>query len=196
MTLLALIRHGPTAWNRERRLQGRCDIPLDAAGRAEVAGWRLPPALAAFDWVSSPLARARRTAAILAGGAAPAEPALIEMDWGAWEGRRLAELRAELGPAMAANEARGLDFRPPGGESPRMVQQRLAPWLAAVGARGRPVAAVAHKGVLRALYAAASGWDLLGRPPPALGHPGPHLFCIDRDGRAHLRALADGGPDS
>ena len=189
MTLLAVIRHGPTAWNRERRLQGRCDIPLDAKGVAEVAGWKLPPGFSSFDWTASPLARARRTAAILAGGAVSCSPALIEMDWGDWEGRRLADLRAELGSAMVENEARGLDFLPPGGESPRMVQRRLAPWLAEVVGRGRPTVAVAHRGVLRALYAEAAGWDMMGRPPRGLSSPAAHLFEIAADGRPRLRSL-------
>ncbi len=189
MTLLAVIRHGPTAWNRERRLQGRRDIALDAEGVAEVAGWKLPPAFSAFDWTASPLARARRTAAVLAGGAVSCAPALIEMDWGEWEGRRLAELRAELGPAMTANEARGPDFQPPGGESPRLVQRRLAPWLAEVANRGRPTVAVAHRGVLRALYAAATGWDMLERPPRALSSPAAHLFEIGTEGRPRVRSL-------
>ena len=189
MTLLAVIRHGPTPWNRERRLQGRRDIPLDAEGVVAVAGWTLPPAFSAFDWTASPLARARRTAAVLAGGAVPSAPALIEMDWGEWEGQRLAELRAELGTVMAANEARGLDFRPPDGESPRMVQRRLAPWLADIARRGRPTVAVAHRGVLRALYAAATGWNMQERPPRALSSPAAHLFEIRAEGRLRLRSL-------
>ena len=189
MTLLALIRHGPTAWNRERRVQGRRDIPLDAEGVAEVACWKLPPAFSSFDWAASPLARARRTAAVLAGGAVPSTQALIEMDWGAWEGRRLAELRAELGPEMAENEARGLDFLPPGGESPRMVQRRLAPWLENIARRGRPTVAVAHRGVIRALYAAAAGWDMLERPPRALSSPAAHLFEVAAGGQLRLRCL-------
>jgi len=132
---------------------------------------------------------ARRTAAVLAGGAVSCAPALIEMDWGEWEGRRLADLRAEHGLAMAANEARGPDFRPPGGESPRMVQRRLACWLAETARRGRPTVAVAHRGVLRALYAEAAGWDMLGRPPRALASPAAHLFDITPGGRPRLRAL-------
>ena len=189
MTLLAVIRHGPTAWNRERRLQGRRDIPLDAEGLVEVGCWKLPPAFSSFDWVASPLIRARRTAAVLAGGAVGLAPALIEMDWGEWEGRRLKDLRAELGPAMAANEARGLDLLPPGGESPRMVQRRLSPWLADVARRDRPTVAVAHRGVLRALYAAAAGWDMLGPPPLALSSPAAHLFDIGAGGRLRVRSL-------
>ena len=67
----------------------------------------------------------------------PVEPRLVEMDWGDYEGYTLAELRAARGVDLAANEARGLDFRPPGGESPRDVQARLAPLLAEIAARRR-----------------------------------------------------------
>jgi probable phosphoglycerate mutase len=163
-----LIRHGPTAWNEAGRIQGRSDPPLSAAGRAAVAGWTLPRDAAAARWICSPLARARETAELLRGGPVAAEPRLIETDWGAWEGRRLAELRAELGAEMAANEALGLDFRPPGGESPRDLQQRLRPLLAELAGGGQPAVAVTHKGVIRALYALASGWDMRGRPAAKL----------------------------
>ena len=57
MTPLVLLRHGPTAWTREHRLQGRADLPLDEAGRATVRGWRLPPDLRDLLWFTSPLAR-------------------------------------------------------------------------------------------------------------------------------------------
>ena len=45
-------------------------------------------------------------------------PALIEMDWGQWEGHRLADLRRRHGSRMSEMEALGLDLLPPGGESP------------------------------------------------------------------------------
>ncbi|HYE00180.1 MAG TPA: histidine phosphatase family protein [Alphaproteobacteria bacterium] len=177
MIPLLMLRHGPTDWSAGKRLQGRADRPLSEAGIAAVRRWRLPPESADWACVASPLRRALDTARLLGRDAAP-EPALIEMDWGAWEGRRLDELRAELGAAMAAEEARGLDMTPPGGESPRMVQARLRPWLAGLD---RPLVAVAHKGVLRALYALATGWDMAGDPPDKL-----------RDGRAHLFGVAGG----
>jgi len=189
MTLLALIRHGPTAWNREKRNQGRTDIPLDTDGRATVARWRLPPDLAGARLIASPLARAVETAALLAGRPPEIEARLIEMDWGAWEGRTTEELRATLGPAMQTNEDRGLDFRPDGGESPRDVQTRLRPWLAEVAARGETTVAVAHNGVIRAVTALAWNWNMLGKPPVKLRRGVAHLFDLDRSGHPAVRAL-------
>lgn len=189
MTLLALIRHGPTAWNREKRNQGRTDIPLDAEGRAAVTRWRLPAELAGARVLASPLARAVETALLLAGHPPVIEPRMIEMDWGAWEGRTTEELRATLGPAMQANEDRGLDFQPPDGESPRDVQNRLKPWLAEIAARGEPTVAVAHNGVIRAVTALAWNWTMLGKPPVKLRRAVAHLFDLDATGHPSVRLL-------
>ncbi|MDH3792273.1 MAG: histidine phosphatase family protein, partial [Rhodospirillales bacterium] len=79
-------------------------------------------------------------------------------------------------------EARGLDFRPPGGESPRDVQVRLAPWLTRVAADGQPCVAVCHKGVIRALAALASGWDMTGPPPEKLRDAAAHRFLVGTGG--------------
>lgn len=185
MVPVLAIRHAATEWNESGRLQGRRDMPLSASGRAQAGRWRLPEAWRGARCLSSPLLRARETAALL--GLAPeAEPLLIEMDWGAWEGRRLAELRAELGPAMAANEARGLDFRPAGGESPREVQQRLGRLLPTLA---EPTVLVAHKGVLRALYALATGWTMQEKPADRLRDAAAHCFRIDPGGMVAIERL-------
>jgi broad specificity phosphatase PhoE len=162
---IALIRHGPTEWTDAKRLQGRTDIPLSAAGREFVETWQLPEQWRSARWTSSPLVRAVETARVLSGRTPDIDRRLIEMDWGEWEGRRLADLRAELGEAMAANEAAGVDFRPPGGESPREVQSRLRDWLTDVVEIGEPMVAVAHHGVVRALFSMATGWNMVGNPP-------------------------------
>ena len=181
MTLLAMLRHGPTEWSAEGRLQGRRDLSLSSEGRRKVAAWRLPAVLGGSAWRVSPLARASETAALIGISGAVVESALIEMDWGAWEGYRLAELRATV-PDMAAMEAAGLDFRPPGGESPRDVQARLRPFLAGIAAANVAVAVVAHKGVIRALFALATHWDMRGKPPQRLTDATVHLFEVDRAG--------------
>ncbi|MEE8246650.1 MAG: histidine phosphatase family protein [Alphaproteobacteria bacterium] len=186
MTRLALLRHGRTPWNQAGRMQGRADIPLSAAARAALARRRPPAELDGALWVTSPLARAVETAKLLGACAVAIEPRLVEMDWGDWEGRTLESLRRELGPAFADNERRGLDFTPAGGESPRAVQSRLRPWLAEVGAGGRLVAAVTHKGVIRAVLALACDWDMTGAPPVKLEWCCAHLFWVDAQGRPRL----------
>ena len=186
MTPLVLIRHMPTAWSEAGRLQGRADIGLLPA--ALTTDCRLPPELRHYRWLTSPLERCAATARRL-GVFAAVEPRLIEMNWGEWEGYTLVELRARLGDAMAVNEARGLDFRPPGGESPRDVQKRLKPLLAEMAASGEAFGAITHKGVIRAVLALATGWDMLGKSPHKLTSPAAHLFSLDAGGQPSVDRL-------
>lgn len=188
MTLLAVLRHGPTAWTREHRLQGRADLPLDDAGRETVRNWRLPPDLGASRWLTSPLTRCIDTAALLGLDAAIA-PALVEMDWGRWEGRTIAELRAEQASQLDAMEARGLDLRPPGAESPRLVQERLKPFLREAAAVGVPTGGITHKGVIRALLALALGWDMREPEPVKLAWDAVHMFRLEDDGTPRVERL-------
>lgn len=182
MVRLAVIRHAPTEWNAVGRVQGRTDVPLSAAGRAIAVGWSLPADLAGYRAIASPLSRTVETASLLLGRAPPTDARLIEMDWAAWEGRELPDLRAELGDLMVAWEAKGLDFRAPGGESPRDVQGRLAPLLAEIARGAQPTVAVTHKGVIRSLYALATGWDMSGKPPDKLRDGCVHVFALSTEG--------------
>ena len=178
MSLLLVIRHGPTDWNEAGLIQGRTDRPLSEAGREQVRATRLPAGWADAQCLASPLSRAMETAALLRLDPTP-EPRLIEMAWGEWEGKSLVALRGELGAAMEENEAKGLDFRPPGGESPRDVQARLRPLLRGLG--GRTIF-VTHKGVLRALYALATGWTMTSKAPQKLLDRRTHAFAVGVDG--------------
>ncbi len=189
MIRLLMMRHGPTAWNAAGRIQGRADPPLSEEGAAAVAGWRLETEWTGWRWHTSPLRRCAETARLLGAVATP-EPALAEMDWGDWEGERLPDLRERLGTAMAENEARGLDFRPTGGESPREVQDRLRPWLAAVAAEGAETVAVTHRGVIRAVYAMAIDWDMRHSAPVRIArHGAAQLFALDDDGTPSVARL-------
>lgn len=189
MTTLALLRHGPTAWNIEGRLQGRADIPLGAAAYRELSGLRLPACLAGARWVTSPLRRAVKTARCLGASSPETDQRLIEMDWGAWEGRTLGELRNQPGLSFAAAEARGLDLTPPGGESPRDVQDRLRPWLREIAINEDATVAVTHKGVIRAVLGLAYDWNFLGAPPAKLEWPAVHVFELDAHGHPHVATL-------
>jgi probable phosphoglycerate mutase len=188
VTLLALIRHAPTAWNREGRMQGRADVPILDESRADLMRRAVPEPYASFRALASPLRRCLDTASLLRLVVTPDER-LIEMDWGAYQGRTLKELRAEHGFDLAANEARGIDFKPPQGESPREVQARVAPLLAEIAAARRPTLGVTHRGVIRAIYARAVGWTMTGEAPQELDRYAVHVFRLAEDGTPELERL-------
>lgn len=159
-------------------------MPLSGEGRDRVLSWKIPEELLAHDWLTSPLSRAWETATILYGKRPPVDERLKEMSWGRWEGYTVEELRAELGEAMRENELRALDFQPPGGESPRQVLTRLRPLLREIGERDRPHVAVTHRGVMRAIYSEAAGWDMLGKPPHRLEEGCIQVFEVEAGGSA------------
>jgi broad specificity phosphatase PhoE len=184
MITIDVLRHASTEWNELGRMQGRRDVPLSDAGRAQAAAWRVEPVEGCVDWCTSPLQRATQTARLAFPAPARIEPKLVEMAWGEWEGATLDELRERHAVAFDAEERRGLDFRPPGGESPRDVIERVHGWLLEVEERGIPVIAVTHKGVLRAMLALATGWDMTGKPPVRLAEACVHRFVLGPSGLA------------
>lgn len=169
---LVLVRHGVTAWNKDRRFQGHIDIPLDAEGerQARLAGRRLatdPGARLPIGAVySSDLSRARQTAAPIAAALGlPVEPApgLRERHYGAFEGRTGEELQREHADAFRRWREREPDFPlPGGGESLRAFYQRVESAMHALARRhpGQCVVAVTHGGVLDCAYRVATGMDL------------------------------------
>lgn len=187
MTQIALIRHGATAWNAEGRIQGRADIGLSPEGIAELQALSPPAILANASWLASPLRRTRQTAALLHPEPASSEPRLIETDWGAWEGLTTA-LTHPRADRLGTQLGRGLDFRPPGGESPRDVQARLTDLFADLAPKGGLFVGVTHKGVIRAALSVATGWDMLAKPPIKLKWRAAHLFELDAAGRPTLAA--------
>ena len=111
------------------------------------------------------------------------------MDWGLWEGQTASEIEAATPGKLAEHEARGLDMRPPGGESPRDVQDRVQPWLEERAKAGNEVAAVTHKGVIRAIYALARGWDMTGPPAERLRWDRIHVFVLAADQQPRIDQL-------
>ncbi len=188
-TPLALIRHGTTEWNTDGRIQGSTDIPLSEVGRAEVKSWKAPAEFRDFVWISSPLVRARETAALLGANSVAIEPRIREMDWDQWEGLTLADLRKKYPAELADKEARGIDFQAPGGESPRQVMARITPWLADIAKAGKPTVAVTHKGVVRAAMALATGWDMQDKWPVEIDWSSVQLFAVDDEGRLTAERL-------
>ncbi len=170
----ALLRHGPTAWNKEKRIQGHSDIPLLPEAVDAYRKLRLPEKWRSVPWYVSPLIRTIQTADAIGVEDVTPDEHWIEMNWGVWEGQTLPGLRHQLGSVMQENEDRGWDFRPDGGESPRDVLSRI---LAALKSHSRgDFGVVTHKGVIRAAYAAAKGWDMTGKSPDKLDWQAMHIF--------------------
>lgn len=169
-TEIILIRHGVTAWNRERRFQGQIDIPLDDEGRLQAM--QLARALGSEPLAavySSDLSRARQTAEPLAralGQKLILETGLRERFYGAFEGRTWDELQRDHAEDFSRWRAREVDFELPGsGESLRVLQDRVAVTLRSLAERhpGEKLAAVSHGGVLDCAYRIATGLGI-GEP--------------------------------
>ncbi|MFQ5565024.1 MAG: histidine phosphatase family protein, partial [Paracoccaceae bacterium] len=135
--------------------------------------------------IASPLARAEETARILArGGPVTLDPRLVEMSWGDWEGLHGAYLRADPTSGYVDVEHWGWHRRPPGGESPWDVWQRVRPALAEIAEAASPALLISHRALMRVILARAWGWDY-DRPEP---------FKIKRGRLYPLTLLPDGTP--
>ena len=189
MTPIALIRHGPTDWNDEHRLQGRADRSLSEEGREKVSTWAVPEIYKDFHWVASPLSRAQQTAALLALDIKQLEPAIIEMDWGDWEGHTRTELDEIYGDEVSKRAALGLDLRPHNGESPRDVRDRVGEWARGVAETGIPTGAVCHQGIIRAALSLATDWSMVGKPPEKMDWASVHVFNAHADGTFEIAEL-------
>ncbi len=165
---LFLVRHGETDWNREGRLQGAQDIPLNALGREQAAEAAarlrgLVHGYAGLDFVCSPMQRAQETMQILRrqlglpAAAYRIEERLRELTFGEWEGFTWRQVRASAREQALARERDKWGFVPPGGESYRMLAERIRPVLAELR---RETVIVSHGGVARAALA------LIGAVPP------------------------------
>ena len=160
---LYVIRHGQTDYNREGRLQGARDIPLNELGRSQAAGnGRRLAALPGFHpkahaWVSSPLSRTRETMELVRENAGLDPKAyatndlLIELSFGDWEGRTFPEIETDYPGIAEDRDSRKWEFCPPGdgAESYEMLAKRIDRFLESVSG---PMVVVAHGGVIRALF--------------------------------------------
>jgi len=174
---VALLRHGRTGWNAAGRLQGRTDIPLSDDERDRLATLALPPGWRDADILSSPLSRARETAEILVQAPVATDPALIELNLGAWEGKRGVDLLADPASGYRHVEAWGWDGRPPGGETPRELLSRIEPVLD--GLSGDTLI-VCHINIMRVLLARTHGWHFDSPMPFRIKRN--RLYVLHRDG--------------
>ena len=156
-TTFALVRHGQTDWNAQRRLQGATDIPLNDVGRGQARD--AVAVLSGFEWdaiVSSPLSRAAETADLIAAGlglsVARRVPELAERNFGPAEGLRAGP---ELEALRIPNGFRGAESEDDAAGRGLAALEALAEEF-----RGRRVLAVAHGTLLRVSLSRAVGRTL------------------------------------
>ncbi len=160
MTPIALMRHYPTAWNAEQRLQGQTDIPLTDVARETLTGFRLPSPWDQARLIASPLSRAVETAGILAEGQEiETDPRLVELSWGEWEGQRAKDLLADPDIDFRPTHEWDWTMRAPGGESAADAWARVKPALAEIAGEGRPTLIVMHKALMRLILGVACAWQ-------------------------------------
>lgn len=174
MTTLLLVRHGETVGNSRVRYFGRTDLELSALGRAQMAaardwiarrfpGRRLTPVL------SSPMRRARRSAAIIAPDATPIEiKQFVEVDFGRFEGLTAAEIAARFPEDFTCWNRDRFDpaFTYPGGENRAAFATRVREGITVMraaldasegAAAGSAALLVAHRGVIRIVTETLAG---------------------------------------
>jgi broad specificity phosphatase PhoE len=150
--VLILMRHGETDWNRQGRVMGTEDVPLNDDGRAQCL--RTADLLGRFgvdSIVSSPLARAVESAQLIAERLAlevAEDPDLVEVRFGGWQGLTYNEVLRD--PHYARYYDNPATVPTPGGETLADVQTR---GLAALGRDrvGRRTLFVSHGDIIRAM---------------------------------------------
>ena len=184
-TVIFLVRHGETEFNRQNRFNGRSDSPLTDVGIGEAR--RQGRALREHNedahdlrLVSSPLGRAIHTAELIGEeiGVPPSgievDARLTEISFGVWEGLTIDEIRSRYPGEWDSRHRNMWTYEMPGGESYAMVARRVGAWLE--DARGR-LLVVTHGAVdrvLRGLYAGLPADEIC-----ALDEPQDVLFRLE-----------------
>lgn len=187
---LYMLRHGETAWNTERRMQGLRDSDLTERGRLQARAMgralrrELDDAEGPTVFLRSPLGRARQTAAIIGReiGLDPDQwrddPRLVELGYGDWEGLNWKDIEVTHPTALADWRADPHGYCPPGGETHAELRARSAAVLAEVAAASVRTVIVGH---------GVSGAVLRGLN---LGLDARAMFVLEKPQDAFFRLLA------
>lgn len=181
---LTLVRHGETSWNRDRRIQGQLDPPLNDTGLAQARG--VARALAGKTYYaaySSDLSRARQTAEAIAaphGLPLTLKPALRERHYGIFQTLTYEEAREQHPDGYHRLETRCLEYDFGCGETLSALAARVQGCLTNIARThpGQEVLVVTHGGVLDIAYRLATGMAL----------EAPRDFLISNAGVSRLEA--------
>ena len=181
------IRHGETDWNAQSRYQGQADVPMNETGRAQArrngeALRALLPEIGGFNFVASPLLRARETMEIVR-SALTLEPLdytlderLKELNYGHWQGIFAKDLPGIDASGIEVRSRDTFRWRPKGGESYEDLMARSVDWLGDVTA---DTVVAGHGGVSRVLRGHLYGLDAAS--VPELPVPQDRILVLRRD---------------
>ncbi len=153
---LYMLRHGETAWNTERRMQGHKNSDLTPRGRLQALamGRTLKAELdrepGPTIFLRSPLGRTRETSEIVGNelGIPSSEwredMRLAELSYGSWEGFSWAEIEIDHPTAMADWRADPHGYCPPGGETHLDLRRRCEAVLTEIATSGVRTVVVSH----------------------------------------------------
>ncbi|MBK0416293.1 histidine phosphatase family protein [Chromobacterium haemolyticum] len=164
-TRFCVVRHGETDWNREYRLQGHTDIPLNPTGQEQAASLSraLWPGRYAFDALYvSDLTRTRQTAAPLQArlSLTPTYSAeLRERHMGVFQGLTYAEAEQTIRDDYLQLKSRDPDYDLKGGESLNVFMRRIRDGFTSIARShlGQTLLVITHGGVLEMMYRLATG---------------------------------------
>lgn len=152
--MLILVRHGRTAANAQKRMQGTVDNPLDEVGRQQAE--RIAKALEApARVISSPALRARDTASAI--GTPEVDERWLELNFGVYDSLPLSDVPAEVW----SNWRTQPDWAPEGGESMAGLRARVMPACVELAeqAAEEDVVVVSHVSPIKAAVTWALGTD-------------------------------------
>ena len=154
--MLILLRHGQTTANAASLLQGRIDLSLDEIGveQARRSGEFIREMYGDVVVISSPLLRARETAAAISGDVIIDER-FIELDYGDWDGVAMSDVDQHQWRQWRNDPT----FRPPNGETLLELDARVQPALSELSdiAREKTVVVVSHVSPIKSAVAWAMG---------------------------------------
>ena len=206
-TRILAIRHGQTAWNADKRIQGQLDLPLNATGLLQAR--RVADALADEPIAAiycSDLDRAVQTAAPLARHKQlplRCDPSLRERGFGEFQGLTFDEITQRWPEQALRWRRRDPDYGPEGGERLSDFHDRCvaAAWRLAGAPPGQTIVLVAHGGVMDCLYRSAVGvgvsatrtWQLDNAAVNRLLWSPQGLSLVGWNDLSHLEDLPRGG---
>ena len=181
---LTVVRHGETNWNKEKRIQGQIDVPLNAKGIAQASAVAYQLKAEIFDGiVSSDLSRAKQTAEPNKSACTQLtlEPLIRERHLGVLEGLFVSDAKEKNEKDLRAFQERSFTHTPPGAESMEEFVSRVKKSLTLIHKKFKkgPVLLITHGGVIDILWRLANKIEPGNKVTIPIGNGSIHRFIYN-----------------